>query len=270
MRKLFFKSTYNPILFTRCNIQGKRQIKKDPIEGKLKAKWDNKPKSSSQDTTKQVFKEEFRSRKVVDYVWIAKEYPPQVYSAEEAIKFHLDLAQEAMLNNMNGFISAKLILDMSTRKKGKFMDSASGLVKYPYQFDDGLKKEVIAICKKEEEIKAAKEAGALFAGFDDILKMFDKGEITDSSYDYIVCTNETLPDLLNLKKKIRKDRLPSAKSSNVGDNIAELVEFFRLSRSFQSAKINDETGLVKINFGFVSISAYRYSQDIFYIYTCQA
>jgi ribosomal protein L1 len=262
MRSLLLKSTYNPILYSRCGIEGKKQIKKDPVEAKEKAKWDNKSKSSSQDITQQAFKQEFLSRKVVDYVWIAKEYPPQVYSAEEAIKFHMDLAQEPMLNNMNGFISAKLILDMSTRKKGKFMESVRGLVKYPYQFDDGLKKEVIAICRKEDEIKAAKDAGALYAGSNEILKMFDIGEITDASYDYIVCTNETLPDLLALKKKIRKDRLPSAKSSNVGDNIAELVELFRLSKAFESAKISDETGLVKINFGIVSTSTHSNTRQI--------
>jgi hypothetical protein len=65
----------------------------------------------------ETYSEEFLARKVVDPVWLAKEYPPKVYSVEEAIIFHSEFAQEAMLNNMHGLISAKILLDMSSRKK---------------------------------------------------------------------------------------------------------------------------------------------------------
>lgn len=59
----------------------------------------------------------FLQRKIVDPVWLMKEYKPQVISIEEAIKCHLELAQESMLNNMNGFMFARFILDMNTKKK---------------------------------------------------------------------------------------------------------------------------------------------------------
>jgi hypothetical protein len=46
-----------------------------------------------------------------------KEYKPQMIQIEDAIRFHLELAHESMFNNMNGFMFARLILDMTTKKK---------------------------------------------------------------------------------------------------------------------------------------------------------
>lgn len=70
------------------------------------------------------------------------------------------------------------------------MDNIRGVVYYPHFYKDGIQKEVIAVCKvnfdwlilrelivfnrlfikKEDEIRLANEAGALFAGYDDVLK----------------------------------------------------------------------------------------------------
>lgn len=61
----------------------------------------------------------FLQRQVVDPVWLMKEYKPQVIKIEDAIQNHIDLAQESMFNNMNGFLHARLILDMTTKKKVK-------------------------------------------------------------------------------------------------------------------------------------------------------
>ncbi len=46
-----------------------------------------------------------------------KEYKPQMIQIEDAIRFHLELGHESMFNNMNGFMFARLILDMTTKKK---------------------------------------------------------------------------------------------------------------------------------------------------------
>ena len=59
----------------------------------------------------------FALREVVDPVWLMKEYKPQVYPIEDAVRFHLELAQTNMLNNLDGFLHARLVLDMTTKKK---------------------------------------------------------------------------------------------------------------------------------------------------------
>jgi hypothetical protein len=112
----------------------------------------------------------FIKRQIVDPVWLMNEYKPQLLNIEDAIRYHIELAHETMFNNMNGYLHARLILDMTTKKKAKFLENIKGSISYPHFFDDGIPKEVIAICKNEKEIEAAKKAGALHAGFEDIIK----------------------------------------------------------------------------------------------------
>ena len=112
----------------------------------------------------------FIQRQIVDPVWLMNEYKPQLLKIEDAINNHIELAQETMFNNMNGFLHARLILDMTTKKKAKFLENIKGSILYPHFFNDGIPKEVIAICKNEQEIEAAKKAGALHVGFEEILK----------------------------------------------------------------------------------------------------
>lgn len=113
----------------------------------------------------------FLKREVVDPVWLFAEYKPQVLQIEEAIKNHIEMAQSDMLNNQSGFLSVRLFLDMTTKKKAKFMEDFAGAVYYPNTFKEGIQKEVIAVCKSEEEIAAAKAAGALHAGHEDVIQM---------------------------------------------------------------------------------------------------
>jgi len=191
-----------------------------------------------------------------------KEYKPQVISIEEAIKCHLELAQESMLNNMNGFMFARFILDMNTKKKAKFMDNIKGSICFPNHFEDGLTKEVIAICKSEAEISAAKQAGALHVGFTEIIKMFEKGEIQDQSYDFLVCTPEVFPDVMLIKKKIHKDKLPNLKNNTVTENIAETVALFHGSKDYESAKSSDEQGILKIKIGKINMGVDKLTENL--------
>lgn len=56
-------------------------------------------------------------REIVDPVWLMSEYKPKVFSIEEAIGFHKELARPEMFNNQDGFLNARIHLSMTTRKK---------------------------------------------------------------------------------------------------------------------------------------------------------
>ena len=58
-------------------------------------------------------------RQIVDPVWLVKEYKAQIYSIEDAINFHKELARPEMFNNLDGFLQTRLTLDMTTKKKVK-------------------------------------------------------------------------------------------------------------------------------------------------------
>jgi hypothetical protein len=89
----------------------------------------------------------FLQRQIVDPVWLMKEYKPQLYNIEEAIGFHIDMAHGDILNSLDSYLHVRLALDMTTKKKGKFMDNIKGSVCFPNYFKEGIQKEVIAICK---------------------------------------------------------------------------------------------------------------------------
>jgi len=191
-----------------------------------------------------------------------KEYKPQVLKIEDAIKYHIEMAQESMLNNMDGYLHARIILDMTTKKKAKFLDNIKGAISFPNHFEDGIPKEVIAICKNEAEIEAAKNAGALHAGFTDIIKKFEKGEIADQSYDFLVCTPEVFADVMLIKKKINKDKLPALRSNTVTENIGETVARFHRSKDYESAKSSDEQGILKLKLGKLSMGVEKLTDNL--------
>ncbi|RNA33404.1 39S ribosomal mitochondrial [Brachionus plicatilis] len=225
----------------------KTHRKKQPHEAKAQGKWlgKNKGQLIVEETTDKLVAQ----RQIVDPVWLMNEYKIQNFNIEDAINFHKELARPDMLNNIEGYLSVRFLLDMTTKKKTKFMDNFKGTIYYPHFFADGFKKEIVAICKNDAEIEAARNAGALFAGYTDILKKFEKGEISDQSYDFLVCTPETFEDVMLLKKKINKDKLPSVKTNTVTENIAQMVEQLHLSKDYETAKTSDEQAVLKTKIG---------------------
>ena len=64
-----------------------------------------------------VVNKNFIKREIVDPVWLMKEYSPKILKIEDAIQNHIELAQVDMFNNMDGFLTARLLLDMTSKKK---------------------------------------------------------------------------------------------------------------------------------------------------------
>lgn len=203
----------------------------------------------------------FLKREQVDPVWLINEYKPQLISIEEALNNHIEMAQPDMLDNFQGFVSVRLFLDMTTKKKAKFMDNIKGAVYFPNTFKEGIQKEVVAICKSDEEIEAAKAAGALHAGHTEVLKMFEKGEIVDQMYDFLVCTPETYADVLLIRKKIHKDKMPNVKSDTVSEDIGEAVRRYYLSKDYESEKITDIKGSLKVKIGTLDMGVEKLTEN---------
>ena len=54
-------------------------------------------------------------RKMLDKVWMMQSQ--KVYTIEEALANHFEVASPRMFNNMDGFLYARLVLDMNAKKK---------------------------------------------------------------------------------------------------------------------------------------------------------
>jgi ribosomal protein L1 len=226
----------------------KTKRSKAPTEGgKSSSEWVSKKRTTfvEDDSQDKLYAE----RKIVDSVWLMNEYKQQELPIETAIKYHMELAQPRILNNMDGFLHVRMLLDMKSKKKGKFLDNIKGSVYLPHYFKDGIQKEVIAICKNNNEIDESKKAGALLAGFTDILQKFEKGEISEQMYDFLVCTPDAYPDVVLLKKKINKDKFPTVKGKTVTENIVETVRRLHLSKDYESMKNSDAEAILKMKVG---------------------
>ena len=260
IKKLTNVSLFGLSNSTRLYSKKVRVRTKAPPEAKVSGAWVSKRQHNVVEEDTNDLK--YADRQIVDSVWLMEEYKQQVYSIENAIEYHKEFAQPRMLNNMNGFLHVRLLLDMKSRKKGKFIDNIKGSVYMPHFFKDGFQKEVIAICKKNEEIEESKKAGALLAGFTDILQSLEKGEISEQMYDFLVCTPDAYPDLLLLKKKIKQERFPTVKNKLVTENIIETVRRLHLSKDYESVKNTDAEAILKIKVGHLNFETNQLIENL--------
>ena len=50
-------------------------------------------------------------------IWLTKEHGIPTCTIEEALSMHMEYADPAMLNNLNGYVYADMEFDMTTKKK---------------------------------------------------------------------------------------------------------------------------------------------------------
>jgi large subunit ribosomal protein L1 len=109
------------------------------------------------------------------------------------------------------------------------------------------KKLRIAAVVSDDKIKAAKEAGAVAAGLEDLLAEFATGKV---NYDIIVATPDVMKNLSKVAKILgQKGMMPNPKSGTVSDNIVKVIE--ELGRGRVEFR-NDKEGNVHSIFGKVS------------------
>lgn len=109
------------------------------------------------------------------------------------------------------------------------------------------KKLKIAAVTTDDKVKAAKEAGAVAAGLEDLLGEFETGKF---DYDIIVATPDVMKNLGKVAKILgQKGLMPNPKSGTVSDNIVKVIE--ELSRGRVEFR-NDKEGNVHSIFGKVS------------------
>jgi len=221
-----------------------------PPTAKEKDKWISKMKKDVKVETVIPPKvlEKFMQRVPEDDVWIREHYPTPRYRLVDVLLMHRELASPEMTNNMEGLVMADFDLDMSTKKKTKFMGSISGTVLFPHIFDDGINNRVVAITKSPEQQEIATKMGATFVGGLDIIKLLERGEIRHDDYDHVVCDPDVLPEVALIKKHL-KDHFPNRKKGNLGPDVGALVNLFVKGRTFESHKESEATAKMSQCFG---------------------
>jgi large subunit ribosomal protein L1 len=204
--------------------------------------------------------EEFMKRVPTDDVWIRKHYPAPRYRLVDTLLMHRELASPEMHDNMDGLVVADLELDMSTKKKTKFLGNISGTVLYHHSFDDGVQNRVIAITKDLAKQEEALKMGATFAGGLDVIKLIERGEIRHDDYDHVVCDTDIMAEVAIIKKHL-KDNFPSRKKGTLGPDISVMVNLFVKGRTFESVKDTESLARLSLNFGRLSMSDMQLSEN---------
>ncbi|UJR38323.1 hypothetical protein I4U23_030993 [Adineta vaga] len=208
-----------------------------------------------------VYDDEFAKRKPVDKVWLVKEYPVRPWPLGQVLQWHREMAQPKMLNSMDSFLWARLKLDMTTAKKTKFIENVKGLVTFPHYFEDRPRKNVVLFCRLPEHMKAAEKYGAYMFGYTDVIKQFERGDVTDTNYEYVLCAPDVYADILHLRKKISKDKFPNPQYGSLHPNVDKMLEKFIRGKEYQSAKYEEARGIVELRFGIINMSDQQLTEN---------
>ncbi len=187
---------------------------------------------------------------IVDDVFVTELYKQITYSLVEAIDMHRETHEPSMLNEPNALVDATLELDLRTKKKTRFLDTFKGIISYPNKFEFSANRKIIAICKKEEDQLAAKEAGADVVGASEIIRMLQKGDLNMSNFDDLVCHGDMLIELAQIRG-ILMGVFPSKQRGNLGFDMKKLVSHFVNGIDYKSVKdeFEQDFGWVRVPFG---------------------
>ncbi|MBU0577286.1 50S ribosomal protein L1 [Patescibacteria group bacterium] len=109
------------------------------------------------------------------------------------------------------------------------------------------KKPKIAAVVSDDKVKAAKAAGAVSAGLEDLITEFSKGKF---DYDIVVAASDVMKDLSKVAKILgQKGLMPNPKSGTVTDDVEKTIKELMAGRVEYR---NDKQGIVHTVFGKTS------------------
>ncbi|CAF1505488.1 unnamed protein product [Rotaria sp. Silwood1] len=224
-----------------------------PTHAKPSDKWAQKKTAVRTIEAEVVYDDEFAKRKPIDKVWLVKEYPVRSWPLETVLQWHREMVQPKMLNSMDSFVWARLKLDMTTSKKTKFVENVRGLVTFPHYFEDRPRKNVVLFCRLPEHIKAAEKHGAYMFGYTEVIKQFERGDVTDTNYEYVLCAPDVYADILHLRKKISKEKFPNPQYGSLHPNVDKMLEKFIRGKEYQSVKYEEARAILELRFGIINM-----------------
>lgn len=178
---------------------------------------------------------EWYERKPDDDVYFKLFYPAPLIRVSEAVEQFRFVNGSDMFNSPTACIYLTQYLDMRMEKKNKYVEQFRKVVRLPHLFEFHDPKIILAICKTQEEKQIALETGATMAGGSDIIKQFEKGTLVKNDFEFIVSTQEMLPELVSLRGYLKK-MFPSNRLGSVGMDIKDVVENFTKGIRYRSVK----------------------------------
>ncbi|XP_071106859.1 large ribosomal subunit protein uL1m-like [Haliotis cracherodii] len=239
----------------------KSQKLRTPHVAKEKEKW-VKAKAVRLEKEKDKSKEHpnWMNRKPADDVWIRGRYPPQCHALEECVQRHKEYAHPSMFDNMDGLVYADLELNMSTKKKTKFMRNISSTLMLPHTFEENVVKKCAVFCKTSEDQQKARDLGALYVGDADLIKQIVDGIIDKSEFDFALATPDIMVEMLVLRG-ILKDMFPRKSRGNMSSSVEEMMTLFQQGVTYTSTKHSDAVGKLQVPLGTLNMSTEQLEEN---------
>lgn len=135
---------------------------------------------------------------------------------------------------------------------------ADQLVRTTVALPNGTGKTVrIAAFVPDDQIDAAKKAGAVLVGNDDLVKQVEGGTI---DFDIAVATPEVMKDLGKIAKTLgQRGLMPNPKAGTVTNDVAKTIE--ELKKGRVECKM-DKNGIIHVAFGKVSFGGQKLAENL--------
>ncbi len=171
------------------------------------------------------------------YVALLEKIEKKEYSLDEAVK----KVKELKSAKFDETVESAVRLGVDPRKADQMV---RGAVVLPH--GTGRKVKVLVITRGEEE-KEAKEAGADYVGYKDLLEKIKGGWL---DFDAVVATPDVMPDVAKLGRILGpRGLMPSPKTGTVTKNVGEVVR--QLKKGRVEFRV-DKTGNIHVPIGKVS------------------
>ena len=180
-----------------------------------------------------------------------KKYLESLKKYDSAVSF--DMAAAADQVKQLAFAKFDETVDLSVKLNLKKSQSVRDTVVLPNQFRG--EKKILVFCKSEKE-KEALEAGAAFAGSDDLIEKVKGGWL---EFDVAVATPDMMKDVGKLGMVLgRKGLMPNPKTGTVTFDLkAALAELKKGRVEFRA----DKTGVVHLPIGKVSMDGAKIAEN---------
>lgn len=193
-----------------------------------------------------------------DNVFFVDKFKRKKFSFDEAIEFHKQVVHPDVLNVPDALVTATIELNLKMKiKKKKYIEKIDSTVCYPHVFKYQVRpRKIVALCKDPEEQERARQAGAIVVGSNDVVDLLKKSQLTQRDFDHIVCKTDFLVDFAAVKGMKGASYFPSKARGNFGDDISELVRYFRDGIDYSLVKTDDEpeSGMIECHFGKLDMS----------------
>lgn len=193
-----------------------------------------------------------------DDVYFFDKFRKPKYSLDEIIEFHRQTAHPDFFNQPDAFIVATVELNLKMKiKRKRYIERIESTICYPHLYDHNVKpRKIVALCKDEANQEAARAEGAIIAGGADVANLLKTNQLTFRDFDHIVCANDFLNDFAAIKGMKNQSFFPTIQRGNYGDNIVDLVRYFKNGVDYTLRKVDGEPsfGWIDCHFGRLNMT----------------